>query len=52
MSQTGYFLDTNILVHLICRDAIGEYLIGHYSLYLADPRPTISDVIDPERDKK
>ncbi|MGH9753882.1 MAG: type II toxin-antitoxin system VapC family toxin [Blastocatellia bacterium] len=48
MMQTGYFLDTNILVHLIRRDGIGEYLIAHYSLYLADPRPTISDVSEGE----
>ncbi len=43
-----YFLDTNILVHLIRRDHIGLYLIDHYSLYLADPRPMISDVTEGE----
>ena len=30
------------------RDALGEYLINHYSLYVADPRPMVSDVTEGE----
>jgi tRNA(fMet)-specific endonuclease VapC len=44
----AYFLDTNILVHLIRRDLLGQYLIGNYSLYTTDPRPMISDVTEGE----
>lgn len=43
-----YFLDTNILVHLIRRDALGQHLIAKYSLYTLDPRPLISDVTEGE----
>lgn len=43
-----YFLDTNILVHLIRRDSIGEYLIRQYGLLIAEPRPLISDVSEGE----
>ncbi len=46
--STTYFLDTNILIHLIRRNPAGEYLLKHYSLYLADPRPMISDVTEGE----
>ncbi len=45
---TTYFLDTNILVHLIRRDATGESLIHQYNLYLTSPRPMISDVTEGE----
>jgi len=45
---TAYFLDTNILVHLVRRDRTGEYLLKKYSLYLAEPRPMISDVTEGE----
>ena len=45
---TIYFLDTYILVHLIRRDALGQYLINNYSLYSLDPRPLISDVTEGE----
>ncbi len=45
---TAYFLDTNILVHLVRRNALGQYLAGHYSLYLIEPRPLISDVTEGE----
>jgi hypothetical protein len=45
---TAYFLDTNILVHLIRRDALGQYLTGHYTLYVVEPRPMISDVTEGE----
>lgn len=48
MAGTTYFLDTNILVHLVRRNAIGEYLIDRYSLYTVDPRPMISDVSEGE----
>jgi len=45
---TIYFLDTNILVHLIRRDALGQSLINNYALYSLDPRPLISDVTEGE----
>ena len=45
---TAYFLDTNILVHLIRRDAIGQLLRDNYALFLAEPRPMISDVTEGE----
>ena len=43
-----YFLDTNILVHLIRDDATGQYLKKKYSLLVVDPRPLISDVTEGE----
>lgn len=46
MANTPYFLDTNILVHLIRRDSVGEYLLQHYSLLIIEPRPLISDVTE------
>lgn len=45
---TPYFLDTNILVHLIRKNATGEALIKKYDLYLVTPRPLISDVTEGE----
>lgn len=48
MKNTQYFLDTNILVHLVRRDSIGEYLIHRYSLLITEPRPLISDVPEGE----
>lgn len=45
---TTYFLDTNILVHLIRRNATGESLLQNYNLYLTTPRPLISDVTEGE----
>lgn len=45
---TTYFLDTNILIHLIRRDFTGEALIQQYNLYLTSPRPLISDVTEGE----
>lgn len=48
MANTPYFLDTNILVHLIRRDSVGEHLINHYSLLIIEPRPLISDVTEGE----
>jgi hypothetical protein len=48
MADKGYFLDTNILVHLVRRDGIGDFLAQHYSLFVADPRPMISDVSEGE----
>jgi tRNA(fMet)-specific endonuclease VapC len=44
----AYFLDTNILVHIVRRNAIGQYLVNRYSLYTVDPRPMISDVTEGE----
>jgi len=48
MAETAYFLDTDILVHLVRRNAIGEYLIARYSLYTVNPLPMISDVSEGE----
>ena len=48
MVSTRYFLDTNILVHLVRRDGIGQYINAQYSLYLADPPPLVSDVSEGE----
>ena len=43
-----YLLDTNILVHLVRRDAVGERIHKLYSPLLAEPRPLISVVIEGE----
>jgi tRNA(fMet)-specific endonuclease VapC len=48
MANPRYFLDTNILVHLVRRDGIGQYINSQFSLYTADPPPTISDVSEGE----
>jgi predicted nucleic acid-binding protein len=48
MATTLYFLDTNILVHLVREDGIGQYLKGAYSLYTVEPRPIISGVTEGE----
>jgi hypothetical protein len=41
-----YLLDTNILVHQVRRDAVGERIQKIYSPLLADPRPLISIVTE------
>ena len=41
---TLYRLDTNILVHQVRRDAVGERIQELYSPLLAEPRPLISVV--------
>lgn len=43
-----YLLDTNILVHLIRGDFIGEYIKATDSPYLSDPKPFICVVSDGE----
>ena len=43
-----YLLDTNVLVHLVRRDATGDYINRAYKPFLADPRPLISIVTDGE----
>jgi predicted nucleic acid-binding protein len=43
-----YLLDTNILVHQIRRDAVGERIRKLYSPLLTEPRPLISVVTDGE----
>ena len=43
-----YLLDTNILVHQVRRDAVGERIQKIYSPLLADPRPLISVVTEGE----
>ena len=39
-----YLLDTNILVHLIRGDAVGEHLRNHYKLLMQQPTPILSFV--------
>ena len=43
-----YLLDTNVLVHLIRQNALGQYLNANYSPLTAEPRPLISVVTDGE----
>jgi len=43
-----YFLDTNILVHLVRDSATGQYIKNKYSLLVVDPRPLISGVTEGE----
>ena len=43
-----YFLDTNILVHLVRDDATGQYIKNRYGLLVNDPRPLISVVTEGE----
>jgi len=43
-----YLLDTNILVHQVRRDAVGERIRELYAPLLAEPRPLISVVTDGE----
>jgi predicted nucleic acid-binding protein len=43
-----YFLDTNILVHLVRDDATGQYIKNRYGLLVHDPRPLISGVTEGE----
>src|SRR5580658_8559272 len=43
-----YLLDTNILVHQVRRDAVGERIRKLYSPLLAEPRPLISVVTEGE----
>lgn len=46
--STLYLLDTNIMVHLVRGDAIGQLLRGRYSLAMIDPRPLICIVSEGE----
>ena len=43
-----YLLDTNILVHLVRGDAIGQHIQERYTPALIDPRPIISIVTEGE----
>jgi len=43
-----YFLDTNILVHLVRDDATGQYINKRYGILVNDPRPLISGVTEGE----
>jgi predicted nucleic acid-binding protein len=45
---TLYLLDTNILVHPVRRDAVGERIRRLYSPLLTEPRPLISVVTEGE----
>lgn len=45
---TRYLLDTNILVHQVRRDAVGERIRTLYTPLMAEPRPFISVVTDGE----
>lgn len=41
-----FLLDTNILVHLVRRDAVGERIRAQYNPLMAEPRPMISVVTE------
>ena len=43
-----YLLDTNILVHLVRRDALGQEILANYALLTIEPKPLISVVTDGE----
>ena len=43
-----YLLDTNILVHLVRGDGIGQHIQADYAPMLLDPRPLISIVSEGE----
>jgi tRNA(fMet)-specific endonuclease VapC len=43
-----YLLDTNILVHLVRGDGVGQYVRDAYAPLLRDPRPLICVVSDGE----
>jgi tRNA(fMet)-specific endonuclease VapC len=43
-----YLLDTNILVHLVRGDGVGQHLRNKYSLAFLEPRPLISIVSEGE----
>jgi tRNA(fMet)-specific endonuclease VapC len=43
-----YLLDTNILVHLVRGDAVGQHIQKRYTPALIDPRPIISIVTEGE----
>lgn len=43
-----YLLDTNILVHLVRRDALGQTILANYALLTLEPKPLISIVTDGE----
>lgn len=47
-ASTQYLLDTNILVHLVRGDALGQQIQAAYGLMMAIPRPLISVVSDGE----
>lgn len=46
--STLYFLDTNILVHLVRDDATGQHIKRKYRLLTTEPRPLISGVTEGE----
>lgn len=48
MDGSLYFLDTNILVHLIREDDIGQYIRNQYGVLLIEPRPLISSITHGE----
>lgn len=48
MTPSLYFLDTNILVHLVRRDDLGQYINAQFSLLTTDTQPMISDVSEGE----
>lgn len=43
-----YLLDTNILVHLIRGDGVGQFVKNQYSPFLVNPKPLICVVSDGE----
>ena len=48
MNGPLYFLDTNILVHLIREDRVGQRIRDRYGVLLIEPRPLISGVTQGE----
>jgi tRNA(fMet)-specific endonuclease VapC len=46
--STLYFLDTNILVHLVRDDTTGQHIKRKYGLLTTEPRPLISGVTEGE----
>ena len=48
MRHDNLLLDTNVLVHLVRRDAVGIRLISEYDLLIREPRPVICAVTEGE----
>ena len=46
--ETLYLLDTNVLVHMIREDDMGQQIRERYKLLSTEPRPLISVVIEGE----
>ena len=44
MLSDFYILDTNILVHFVRDDKLGQYIKAKYALLMGEPRPLVSIV--------